>query len=225
MSSEELNRDTILQGRMRKIAENTPGLVRIMSDEDRDEWVRKVIRDAPSRDAVWVFGYGSLIWNPAFHWCEKLRGEISGYQRTFCLWTKLGRGTEENPGLMLGLEPGGSCNGVAFRIAEDVLETELDIVFRRELLSHAYLPTWVDVKTDNGTIQAVTFVMDPDHERYVGEIDSDTMIRHLATAAGPLGPNCEYLFKLVENLDLLAFEDAEMAELARRVSAWQKENL
>lgn len=209
---------------MRQIAEQTPGLMRLMSDEDRDAWVRRVIDEAPGLDAIWVFGYGSLIWNPAFHWCDKIRGEVDGFHRSFCLWTKLGRGSEENPGLMLGLEPGGSCNGLAYRIAEDAVETELDIIFRRELLSYAYLPTWVDVKTENRTIKAITFVMDQDHERYVGEIDEQTMIRHLATAVGPLGRNCDYLYNLVENLDALSYQDAHMTYLAKNVRAWQKEN-
>lgn len=223
MVREELNRKTILEGRMRQIAEKLPGLMRLMSDEDRDEWVRRVVAEAPARDAVWVFGYGSLIWNPAFHWCEKRRGIVDGYHRSFCMWTKLGRGTEENPGLMLGLEPGGTCNGLAYRIAEDQVETELDIVFRRELLSYAYIPTWVDVKCDDGDVRAITFVMDQTHERHVKDIDEDTMVRHLATAIGPLGPNCEYLYDLVEHLELLAYEDPQMKRLADLVRQWQSE--
>jgi len=179
MPREELNRKTILEGRMRRIAEQQPGLVRLMSDEDRDRWVQRVVSEAPDRGAMWVFGYGSLIWNPAFHWCEKRRGEVYGYNRSFCMWTKLGRGTE--------------------------VETELDIVFRRELLSYAYIPTWVDVRCDAGDIRAITFVMDQTHERHVKDIDEETMVRHLATAIGPLGPNCEYLYDLVEHLDLLAY--------------------
>jgi len=175
MPREELNRKTILEGRMRRIAEQQPGLVRLMSDDDRDKWVERVVSEAPHRDAVWVFGYGSLIWNPAFHWCEKRRGEVHGYNRSFCMWTKLGRGTEENPGLMLGLEPGG-------------------------------------------------FVMDQTHERHVKDIDEETMVRHLATAIGPLGPNCEYLYDLVEHLELLSYPDPPMQHLARLVRRWQAQN-
>lgn len=219
-----LNRDTILEGNMRRIAEAKPGLVRLMTDAERDAWVQRMIDTAPSMDEVWVFGYGSLIWNPAFHFAEKLSGRIHGYHRSFCMWTKLGRGCDENPGLMLGLERGGSSTGVAYRIDASQVHTELDILFRRELLSYAYIPTWVSFASGNRRIQAITMVMDQNHERYCTGQNEETVVRHISTAIGPLGRNCDYLFDLVDHLDELGFNDRKLKTLAKNVRAYQGAN-
>jgi cation transport protein ChaC len=223
VSEEPLNRESILNGDMRKLAESQPGLVRLMSDEDRARWIDTTLSQAPSMDQIWVFAYGSLIWNPAFIWAEQFPCTIAGYHRSFCFWTRLGRGCEENPGLMMGLEPGGHCSGVAYRIDASKVDSEIDILFRRELISHAYIPTWVEAReaNSNSTVQAITFVMDPTHERYCGGLDREQSIRHIATAKGPLGRNCDYLFSLVEHLQKLAFTDPELEQLAIDVAAFQ----
>jgi len=195
--------------------------MRLMTDAERDEWVQKVFEVIPrhcSHENLWVFGYGSLIWNPAFHFEEKRTARVHGYHRRFCLWTHLGRGTEANPGLMLGLDRGGSCTGVGFQIAKKSVRSELDILFRRELLSHAYIPTWVNMRFENGgNHHGITFVMDKQHERYTGALDVATQVRHIATAEGPLGPNNEYLFDLVDHLDDLGLHDRALAQLATLV--------
>lgn len=203
------------------MAEARPGVIRLTTDEERDAWVRRVINDNRESDGVWVFGYGSLIWNPAFHFAERLKCEVEGYHRSFCMWTKLGRGSEEFPGLMLGLETGGSTNGVVYRVAPEQAEMELDILFRRELMSNTYNPTWVTAECEGRTISAITFVMDPEHERYYDGACGDTMVRHLADAVGPLGRNCDYLFQLVEHLSELDYDDPSLRELAAQVRAYQ----
>lgn len=229
MTEEPLSRESILQGSMRKLAESRPGLIRLMSDAERADWIEKSLAAAPSLDQVWVFAYGSLIWNPAFYWADKVSCSVGGFHRSFCFWTRLGRGCEENPGLMLGLEPGGHCTGVAYRIEAGQLQSEMDILFRRELMSYAYIPTWVDATAEDkvgewpdGRFKALTFVMDPGHERYCGNLDRTVAIRHLATASGPLGRNCDYLFSLVENLQALGFEDPDLETLATQVKAYQR---
>ncbi len=226
MSEEPLSRESILNGDMRKLAESQPGLVRLMSDEDRRHWIEKTLSGAPSMEQIWVFAYGSLIWNPAFIWAEQFPCTVQGYHRSFCFWTKLGRGCEDNPGLMMGLEPGGSCSGVAYRIDASHVDSEIDILFRRELISHAYIPTWVEAVdvASKATVQAITFVMDPSHERYCGGLDRTQSIRHLATATGPLGRNCDYLFSLVEHLQKLRFSDPELEQLAMDVADYQHAN-
>src|SRR3546814_6544547 len=90
----------------------------LLSDEERNRSLRQVLAEADGED-IWVFAYGSLIWNPAFCYDERRTGTIRGYHRRFCLWVPLGRGTPEMPGLMLGLEHGGGCRGVLFRVAAD----------------------------------------------------------------------------------------------------------
>jgi cation transport protein ChaC len=125
---------------------------------------------------------------------------------------------------MLGLDRGGSCTGVGYRIAKNSVRTELDILFRRELLSHAYIPTWVKMRFTNGyTHHGITFVMDKKHERYAGVIDQTTQVHHIATAEGPLGPNKEYLFDLVEHLDQLGLHDRALSQLAERVRGYTKQ--
>ena len=222
----KLSRQAILDGHIRRLAESRPGAIRLMSDEDRVLAIREALSQAPSLNDVWIFAYGSLIWNPAIHFAEREKVLVDGFHRSFCFWTVLGRGCEENPGLMMGLEPGRSSNGLAYRIDADDLDTELDILFRRELMSYVYKPTWVDAtlaESPDKTIKVLAFVVDPEHERFCGELDESTLVRHIATASGPLGRNCDYLFQLTEHLRELGFTDEPLLELEARVRSYQNQ--
>ena len=222
----KLSRQAILDGHIRRLAESRPGAIRLMSDEDRALAVQEALSQAPSLNDVWIFAYGSLIWNPAIHFAEREKVLVDGFHRSFCFWTVLGRGCEENPGLMMGLEPGGSSNGLAYRIDADDLDTEMDILFRRELMSYVYKPTWVDAtlaESPDKTIKVLAFVVDPEHERFCGELDEPTLVRHIATASGPLGRNCDYLFQLTEHLRELGFTDESLLELEARVRSYQNQ--
>lgn len=197
-----------------------------MTDEDRADSIEKALSQAPSLDEVWIFAYGSLIWNPAIHFADQKKVLVDGYHRSFCFWTVLGRGCEDNPGLMMGLEPGGLSNGLAYRIDAKDLDTELDILFRRELMSYVYVPTWVDAtlaETPDKTVRVLAFVVDPQHERFCGEIDEETLVRHIATASGPLGRNCDYLFQLTDHLQQLGFTDESMLDLEVKVRRYQQQ--
>ena len=136
-----LTRESIQNGAIRRHLEDAVrfGLFEPMSDTARRASLEATIATNPGRE-VWVFGYGSLMWNPAFHFQERRHGLIRGYHRKFCLRTELGRGEPGNPGLMLALDNGGSCHGVAFRIAPEVVDEELDIIWKREMLAGAYRP-------------------------------------------------------------------------------------
>ena len=222
----KLSRQAILDGHIRRLAESRPGAIRLMSDEDRALAVQEALSQAPSPDEVWIFAYGSLIWNPAIHFAEREKVLVDGFHRSFCFWTVLGRGCEENPGLMMGLEPGGSSNGLAYRIDVDDLGTEMDILFRRELMSYVYKPTWVDAtlaESPDKTIKVLAFVVDPEHERFCGELDESTLVRHIATASGPLGRNCDYLFQLTEHLRELGFSDEPLLQLEAMVRSYQNQ--
>jgi cation transport protein ChaC len=174
---------------------------------------------APRPDRVWVFGFGSLIWNPAFHHVERRTALIRGYHRQFCLLSKAGRGSPQNPGLMLALERGGSCHGVAYRIAPEHVESELDVVWRREMLTGAYRAKWVSAQTPDGVEHAIAFAANHTHERYVRGLDTDETARLLATGAGPLGSCCDYLFDTVSHLEALGIRDKRMESLVERVRA------
>jgi cation transport protein ChaC len=206
-----LTREALLDGTIREYIHRDPELRRlILSDAERDASLRDTLRAAPADGDVWVFGYGSLIWNPAFHFVEKRTARINGYHRRFCLWTPLGRGSPDNPGLMLGLERGGACRGVMYRIAGDAVETELDVLWRREMFTGAYCPTWVTARHGGETVAAVTFVINRDSVRYTGRLSEETIIHHIATATGPLGPCRDYLFETVEHLAELGIRDRRL---------------
>ena len=131
MTRLKLTRETILDGSLHASSSALLGPeAKFMTDEERSQQVRRMLSDAPRRDCIWVFGYGSLMWNPAFHFAERRTARIYGFHRQFCLWSRSGRGSPERPGLMLALERGGSCHGVAFRIAPEHVESELDVVWR-----------------------------------------------------------------------------------------------
>lgn len=170
----------------------------------------------PGRD-VWVFGYGSLMWNPAFHHVELVPARAAGWHRRFCLWNTFGRGSPENPGLTLALESGGSCAGVALRIAADQVRAELTVLWNREMLTGAYLPRWVRLASPAGPIAAVTFVANRAHPRYAGRLPVERVARCLAHARGPLGESREYLERTVAELERHGARDGSMHALLRAV--------
>ncbi|MDB5359251.1 MAG: hypothetical protein JWO51_548 [Rhodospirillales bacterium] len=217
----ELTRESIQAGTVISMA--SAGGMRILSDEERAASIAEMLATRPKSidrtGDLWLFGYGSLIWNPAFHFAERRKGRIHGWHRRFCLWTPLGRGSPDQPGLVLGLERGGACTGMAFRMASDQVACELDIVWRREMLSGAYRPRWVRVATSDGPVDAITFTIDPANPRYAGRLAEDEIVRVVATAVGRLGPCTDYLFKTAEALAGLGLEDRTLQRLKRRVEA------
>jgi cation transport protein ChaC len=220
MNRIKLTRESILDGTLHASSRALMGnRVRYMTDAERAESIAAVLAGAPRRRRVWVFGYGSLIWNPAFHFVERRPARVYGFRREFCLWAWAGRGSPDCPGLMLSLQSGGSCNGVAYRIAPDQIETELDVVWRREMGSRAYRPVWVVARTAEGGEPAIAFAANRDHERYVPGLPPPEVARLIATASGPLGPCRDYLFDLVAHLRELGFRDRHLELLAERVRA------
>ena len=220
MATLKVTRESILSGELLASARELLGAhTRFMTAEERERQVGSFIAQAPRRDRVWVFGYGSLIWNPAFHFAERRTALVHGYHRQFCLWARAGRGSPSRPGLMLALERGGSCHGVAYRLHRDKVRSELDVVWRREMLTMAYRPAWVSVRTPKGAERAIAFVANRDHERYVRGLDAGATVRVLASGAGPLGRCCDYLFDTVAHLRQLGIVDRRLEALARAVQA------
>mgnify|MGYP000403613290 CR=1 FL=1 len=219
---EKITRDRLLQGANdERLAEaERMGLLVRKSEEERIAIRDAVIRDLQPGD-VWVFGYGSLIWNPAFHFDERRQGRIHGWHRRFCLETPLGRGSPDCPGLVLGLDRGGSCQGVAFRIREAEAAHELDIVFKRELVSDAYRAQLVTVHGDGGPTRAVTFTMNRQSPRYCGHLDLEKAAAMIAEAEGWLGPCSDYLFNTAEHLKELGLKDHGLFRLEKRVRELQ----
>lgn len=171
---------------------------------------------------MWVFGYGSLLWNPGFDVAEEVTATLSGYARSFCMRSIHHRGTETDPGLVLALDAvtGALCNGVALRVAAGKEEATLAYLRERELISSAYIERVLDVTLSTGdSVPAVTYVIDPDHVQYCGGLPLDEQARIIARAVGGRGPNHEYLFNTAEHLNTLGVADPDLDWLARRVAA------
>jgi cation transport protein ChaC len=219
-----LTRDQIRDGHVRRMIAELGIAMRVLSDDELAASRAAILAGADLATGVWLFGYGSLLWNPAFHFTDRLVGTVYGYHRRFCLWTHLGRGCPERPGLVLGLERGGSCRGAAFHIAPDAVEEELAIVWRREMISGAYVPRWVQVHTARGAIRAITFVINRAHERYARFLPDERIAEVIATAEGWLGPCADYLINTVDHLAALGIQDRPLGRLRAQVLARRSES-
>ncbi len=204
------------------VARSAPDL-RLLSEAERAESLRKTLAARPSGEAVWLFGYGSLIWNPQIHAAERRIATVQGWHRAFCLSTRAGRGTPDNPGLVLGLDAGGNCRGVAFRIDDAILQTELTLLWRREMLAGSYVPRWLDLFDEAGARfgSAIAFTVDPLCDQYAGNLAHDAVVLRLATAAGELGSAADYLFRTCASLRAEGIADAELDDLAGIVTTAQ----
>lgn len=168
----------------------------------------------------WVFGYGSLLWNPGFEVAQTQLAHIDGWHRSFCMRSIHHRGTPENPGLVLALDraAGASCAGLALQVAAGHEDRTLEYLRERELVSAAYVESWQDLRGQSGqTLRALTFVIDPDHVQYCGGLDLDEQARIIARSVGGRGPNSDYLFNTAAHLDELGIPDPDLHLLAQKV--------
>jgi glutathione-specific gamma-glutamylcyclotransferase len=220
MTRLELTRQSILDGTLHESVRAVLGPdVRLMTDVERAAQVNAMLARAPRPGSVWVFAFGSLIWNPAFHFAERRTARIHGFHRQFCLWARAGRGSPERPGLMLALESGGSCTGVAYRLPDDSAATELDVLWRREMFTLAYRPVWTTAQTAAGPEAVIAFGANRGHDRYAPRLADDEIVRLLSTGAGPLGRCCDYLFDTVAHLRELGIRDRRLEALEAKVRA------
>ncbi|MEW9920112.1 gamma-glutamylcyclotransferase [Marimonas sp. MJW-29] len=183
-----------------------------MDHDAREANRQAVLANRMTRD-LWVFAYGSLIWDPAVHVEEYRYGALPGWRRRFCMRLDGGRGTYDRPGLMAALDEGGHCDGVVFRIPAALVDRETQFMWRREMFAGAYRPVFFEVGTPQGPVEALTFVMDHDNPRYMPEVSEEEAARMIALAEGRLGPNFAYLDSLVRHLDELGITDADIHRL------------
>lgn len=171
---------------------------------------------------MWVFGYGSLLWNPGFEVAEQVPATLSDYARSFCMRSIHHRGSQDAPGLVLALDEarGARCNGVALRAARGTEDATLQYLRERELISSAYLERELDITLVDGTVvRAVTYVIDPDHAQYCGGLPLEDQAHIIAHAVGGRGPNRDYLFNTARHLRTLGVADPDLDWLERRVAA------
>jgi cation transport protein ChaC len=173
------------------------------------------LQDRPDQ---WVFGYGSLMWRPGFPHDERVIGLLHGRRRAFCIYSVHHRGVPEAPGLVLGLAPGGSVRGVAFRIAAENWPGVYDYLLEREQPTETYVENWSEVRLGDGRrVRALVFVSDMRHPQWAGDLDLDSQARLIAGSEGLSGRNIDYLRDLVEHLRQERVADRTMELLLRKV--------
>lgn len=182
---------------------------------------RNVIRhrDCPALPPgdLWVFAYGSLMWSPEFDYVRSAPALLRGYHRAFCVRSVRYRGTPERPGLVLGLDRGGSCRGVAFLVGAARVEAAIAQLWAREMPRAVYKPRLVPVRVDGERVQALTFVSDRAHDGYAGRTDLESAARTIASCCGERGPNVDYLANTLEHLEALGIVEPGLRRLYRAV--------
>lgn len=171
---------------------------------------------------LWVFGYGSLMWQPGFAFSERHHATLRGWRRRFCLWSIRYRGTPEAPGLVLGLdaEDDALCEGVAFRVPAADADAVRDYLRARELVTYAYAEAVQPVTLPGGdTRDALTFVIDRSHPQYAGTLPPAEQAAIIARAAGPSGTNRAYLDSTLAHLAEAGIADPMLEEVGRLVAA------
>lgn len=167
--------------------------------------------------AMWVFGYGSLMWDPGFPHLESRTSLLRGYHRAFCIYSLRYRGTPECPGLVLGLDRGGSCRGIAYRVDASVRHEVLAYLWEREMFTRAYQPRRVTVTLDGAKpepVTALTFVVDRAHRQYAGKLPTAEVTRLIAAGQGSRGHCRDYLLNTVRHLRDLGLSSPPMTRLA-----------
>ena len=177
----------------------------------------------PPGEDLWVFGYGSLIWNPGFPHLEVRRARLHGYHRSLCIYSHVYRGTPERPGLVLGLDRGGSCEGLAFRVPESEAAEVMDYLYARELVTRVYLPRWLSLRLSlagrpaGDRIIAAGFVVDRDHLQYAGHLSPEQAAEMVVQGHGVGGACKDYVATTLHHLEALGLADGALRRILRAV--------
>ena len=166
----------------------------------------------------WVFGYGSLMWFPGFEYVERRGGFVHGWRRCLCIYSHVYRGTPERPGLVLGLDRGGACRGVAFRVEGKLREETMLYLRARELVTAVYVERRVRLHLPDGTeTEALTYVADRKHQQYAGHLDRERLLTLVRQGRGRSGPNAEYVLNTEAHLRELGIRDPTLEWLAAQL--------
>lgn len=192
---------------------------RLLTEEQRRASLEASLSHWNGRDDLWVYGYGSLVWRPEFNFEERRPALLKGYHRSLCLWSRVNRGTPERPGLVFGLDAGGSCRGMVYRIpAHDVPHTMTEL-WKREMPSGAYLPKWLGCATTRGEVQALTFVMDRNQDAYVRGLTHEQLLAIVRDAHGSYGSCTEYVLETAQALKEAGIHDRKLDIIVRDLRA------
>jgi glutathione-specific gamma-glutamylcyclotransferase len=180
-------------------------------ERTREEW--------GGRDPLWVFGYASLIWRPEFDAAEHRPASVHGWHRALRMRSRINRGTPDAPGLVFALVPGGSCQGMVYRVAAERAACELDKLWAREMVTGVYDPRWLPCRTAAGPVRALAFTLKRSSPAYIPRLDDDELLHVLRHARGRFGSTLQYLLETARALEAHGMRDREiqrMVALARR---------
>ena len=209
----EALRDGSLLARVR--ANVLPGMM-VRSDAEIEASLDAILAGHDPAQEVWLFAYGSLLWNPAIRFEAREPALLRGWRRRYAFWLRMGRGSPERPGLMLGLDRGGSCYGIGYRIAAPARD-ELLLVWRREMFGRAYIARWVSIVIRGAPVRAVTFTANRHYDTYVGSLTDEEAATAIATAKGTLGTCAEYLHQTLAHLHEVGLTDRGLERIAALV--------
>ncbi len=219
-----LTREVLLQGGLAERLRAANPDVRFLTDDEREANLANLLAQRPEGDGgVYVFAYGSLIWNPAIHITGRLLCRTRGWHREFCLATKGGRGTAELPGMLLGLMEGGDCVGAVLHVAEDAVRHELSLLWRREMVADGYIPRWIPVENLEGEPlgEAIAFTINHAGPSFCPPLPEAELVRRIAIARGQLGTAAEYLFRTRDGLRSLGITDPMLERIGDAVTLYQ----
>ncbi|MCO5065752.1 MAG: gamma-glutamylcyclotransferase [Rhizobiaceae bacterium] len=193
---------------------------RELTEDDYEQAADEILR-VHRPDALWVFAYGSLIWNPEFEFMEQRRAVAHGWHRSFCLKLTRWRGTRALPALMLALDRGGTCIGIAYKIAGDDIRKSLVDLARRELdaIPATNVPRWINISTAEGPLKALAFIALPNGRAYAGRLPLNEVAAVLARAAGHWGSSARYAFNTISSLEKSGIRDRNLWKLQKLVAA------
>ena len=192
-----------------------------MSDEDKQFEHNRVLAEQPCDREFWIFGFGSLMWRPGLDVKTRVPGTLRGYERKFEIWSTVGRGTFERPGLGCCLIPGpGLCRGIAYELKMSSLSSNLAYLWEREMGSGVYRPTWVKVEIDNGFYKnALTFVVRKGHPQHTGPMSPARMAEIIGRAKGKNGECRDYLVKTLAEMKKLGQYDPLLEDVMKRINS------
>src|SRR3984885_10017127 len=170
---------------------------------------------------LWVFGYGSLMWRPGFDDLERVPARLKGLHRALCVYSFVHRGTPERPGLVFGLDRGGMCRGIAFRVAATLREETVAYLRAREQVTSVYLETTRRVELEEAArrqVRALCFIVDRSHVQYAGRLTLAECLHHVRQGHGRSGPNRDYVLDAVQSLEALGYRETELHLLAEQLS-------
>jgi cation transport protein ChaC len=177
--------------------------------------------DLPRGD-LWVFGYGSLMWDPCFPHVECLPALVYGYHRELCIYSSRWRGSPERPGLVLGLTPGGACRGVAYSVAASKVARSLDALWNREMRRGVYRPRVLHARLPGRTARVLAFIANPKHPGYAGQLPTERTAELIANCHGDRGPNIDYLVRTLKHLADLGVRDHHLLRVMAAVRTLRK---